>query len=396
MGLAAFFSMFYIAIAIGGGRHEIVQAILAVCFIPAVLVSRHQPVRSAFYVMVLLWLWAANWLLALPDKLGSSPFVLFALLAVYWVARYGRQRISIAAMLVIAAGYCFVSPFMWDHMTSVPSYLPAGQVISWLLLQWLVLVSVLQLGRYHRLTALQVEERQQSREQRAAEEQEAARAQERVLIAREIHDVLAHSLTLINVQASAGEMVSRMNPEGDCSAEVDALKNIRSVSAAALVEVRGIVRALQTDSGSVELGATVNIASVPEQIEKFRQAGLTVNQTLPTRSELEGISHRTSWLVQLAIRRVIDEALTNVVRHQGINSRVQIDLDEDVTATTLTLSIKSWSPEQAEHTPPTITGTGSGLIGMRERVESLGGTIDYCYGEDYFVVAAQLPAISNR
>lgn len=393
--LAAFFSLFYIAVALSGNPHEILQAVLAVCFVPTMLFWRDRPVGTAVTTMVLLWLWTANWISALPDNLGFTPFALFVPLVVYSTARFVKQRVFTVAFLAVALLYCFVSPIMWGQDEGGVIYLQDEQALSWLLIQWLVLMIIMQIGRSRRAAAVRLEEKHRSRARATIDEQNAIRDRERVLTAREIHDVLAHSLTLINVQASAGGMLARKDAPAGLSDQAETLENIRDISSAALTEVRGIVRALRSDFGPVSLAGMTSLYEAPEQIDKYRQTGMMIEASLPSEEELTNLSSTVPLLVQLAVRRILDESLTNVVRHQGVSSRVQISLSANKDISEISIRVQSWFPETSDGGSPTMTGTGSGLIGMRERVDSLGGWINYRDGHDYFLVTAMLPITPN-
>jgi signal transduction histidine kinase len=182
---------------------------------------------------------------------------------------------------------------------------------------------------------------------------------ERVRIARELHDVLAHSLSQINVQAGVG--LHLMDKQPDKAAE--ALASIKETSKTALDEVRTVLGMLRADGGqdpSAPLVPEPDLSRLPGLAASVTSQGVEVT----LRCEVTGAPKA----VQLAIYRIVQESLTNVVRHAG------------ATAATVVVD------ERGEDVIVTITDNGSGLIegtydgrgllGMRERTELLGGSLE--------------------
>lgn len=389
--LATFLAFIYGAIATNGSQQEIVQAILAILFIPALLFWRTRPTASSVAMLLLMALWTANWFSALPLNLGFTPFVLVMPIIVYTTARFLERRIISFLFYAAALVYCFVSPIMWYQTESGMLYHSSDQGLSWLLIQWLGLTVIRQIAINRRREEDRHAEQQRNREHAALEEQSAIRERERVQIAREIHDVLAHSLTLINVQASAGIMVARQRPSKDHAGHEEILESIQDTSSSALAEVRGIVKALRSETDSISLDEITNLASAVEQIDKYRKTGMEITASLPSDRDLAEISSSSPLIVQLGVRRILNESLTNVVRHQGVGSRVEVDISVDWEDDEITLDIESWSPGGQDEVSPALTGTKSGLIGMQERVDSLNGQIQYHSRQGYFRVQASLP-----
>lgn len=234
--LATVLAFIYGVIATNGSPQEIVQFVLAVLFIPALLFWRARPAGASIIMVLLMALWTANWLSALPRNLGFSPFILVIPIIVYTAARFVERRIVSYLFYAIALVYCFVSPIMWYQTEEGMLYHSSEQGLSWLLIQWLGLTVIRQIAINRRREVDREAEQQRSREHAALEEQSAIREQERVQIAREIHDVLAHSLTLINVQASAGMMLARQHHSKTPSDDEEILKSIQDTSSSALAE----------------------------------------------------------------------------------------------------------------------------------------------------------------
>ncbi|MGW8883872.1 sensor histidine kinase [Streptomyces sp. NPDC055749] len=196
-----------------------------------------------------------------------------------------------------------------------------------------------------------------ARAERAAAEKRRA-DEERLLMARELHDVLAHSISVINVQAGVGLALLDSDPE---QARI-ALTTIKSASKEALGEVRQVLASLRTP-GDAPRAPAPGLDRLPELVEQASGAGLSV--TLET----EGVRGAVPPGTDLAAFRIVQEALTNVVRHSGSRTaevrigygagRVRLRIDDEGPAT-----------------GGEAGGSGNGLVGMRERAAALGGTIE--------------------
>ncbi|MFD4553601.1 sensor histidine kinase [Streptomyces sp. NPDC058469] len=200
------------------------------------------------------------------------------------------------------------------------------------------------------------------REQWARERAERAQAvrrradEERLRMARELHDVLAHSISVINVQAGVGLALLDSDPEQARTA----LTTIKAASKEALGEVRQVLDTLRTP-GDAPRAPAPGLDRLPELAQQAASAGLTV--------ALDGTPPRLPPGTDLAAFRIVQEALTNVVRHSGSrHARVHVDHDPRE----LRLRIDDDGPA----TGADAGGSGNGLAGMRERAAALGGTIE--------------------
>jgi signal transduction histidine kinase len=222
---------------------------------------------------------------------------------------------------------------------------------------------------------------------RAAERRLTEAEAERVRIARELHDVLAHSLSQINVQAGVGLHLIERQPEK----AAEALASIKETSKTALDEVRAVLGVLRADAG----GAA---PLVPEP-DLSRLAGLAaavsaqgVQVTLDDALSTEHDSVPKP--VQLAIYRIVQESLTNLMRHSGARTAT-VSVAQDAGAYRVRVADDGRgvaSPRSADGPGAGGVPGGRGLLGMRERAELLGGTLDAGPGPDGgFVVAASIP-----
>lgn len=209
----------------------------------------------------------------------------------------------------------------------------------------------------------------------AARKQNEVQA-ERVRIARELHDVLAHSLSQINVQAGVGLHLIDRQPEK----AAEALASIKETSKSALDEVRSVLGVLRAEGG-----ADPNAPLVPEP-DLSRLPGLAASVTSQgVEVELDDSTADIPKPVQLALYRIVQESLTNVVRHAGAH-RATVRLSETDAVVRVEIADDGVNP-------PSDPGTGGrGLLGMHERAELLGGSLDAGpRAGGGFVVTATIP-----
>lgn len=206
------------------------------------------------------------------------------------------------------------------------------------------------------------------REQQA----ELARAAERSLIAREMHDVVAHSLSVMIALADGAGVALERAPE---KARL-ALDELSDTGRTALADMRRVLGVL--DSGGVPLEPQPGHPDLDELVEGFRTAGLTV-RTRGLDTALPGDA-----TVQLAVYRIAQESLTNALRHAP---GCVVDLAVTATGDVVTIEVTS----QGGHPVAESPGTGRGLIGMRERAGVYGGTVDAGPWRDGWRVLATLP-----
>nr|WP_202424706.1 sensor histidine kinase [Streptomyces sp. HUCO-GS316] len=227
------------------------------------------------------------------------------------------------------------------------------------------IIAVLFLGidvRYYRQYVAGIVERAERAERTREEEARRRVAEERLRIARDLHDLLAHSITLIAVQTSVAAHVLAADPERlDRETVAKALDDIAETCRTARGEVRTTLEVLREHGSPDTRGPLPGLDGVPDLMEAARLAGARTEQSLRTR--------QVSPAVGAAAYRIVQEALTNVVRHAGPDPRVRVELYEKEDA--LHLSVAD------DGTGPAPGGTpGFGLVGMRERARSVGGTLD--------------------
>ncbi|WP_405867872.1 histidine kinase [Streptomyces sp. NBC_01515] len=222
-------------------------------------------------------------------------------------------------------------------------------------------------------------EERADRAERTREEEAARRvAAERMRIARELHDVVAHELTLINAQAGIGVHIGRNDP----FQMAELLTAIRDGSKGALGELRAIVGLLaQPEEAAAPLEPAPGLGRLDDLVLSFERAGLTVEVLR------QGEGHFIPAAVDVTGYRIIQEALTNVRKHAGVDTaRIGIDFRHD------SLSITVDNEGLGGRRPPNGGGTGRGLVGIRERVAAVGGIAEIgIRPQGGFSVVARLP-----
>jgi signal transduction histidine kinase len=220
----------------------------------------------------------------------------------------------------------------------------------------LVLIAVAEGIRQRRAVLDARRQRRAAMAREAHSEQQRRATQARLSIARELHDVLAHSLSMINVQSSVALELLDEQPER----ARPALAAIKDASRQAISDVHALVTALRTDGGQ-PISPTPGIADLDGLVATARATGLTVTTTV------HGEPRALPAVIDVAAARIVQESLTNVVRHSTAQSAVvtvsygadRLDVTVDDDGRPLNLSASG----------------GSGITGMRERTRALAGDL---------------------
>ncbi|MGW3966103.1 sensor histidine kinase [Amycolatopsis sp. NPDC005003] len=204
-----------------------------------------------------------------------------------------------------------------------------------------------------------VRERRAYAARSAAEHAGRAVAEERLRIARELHDVVAHSMGVIAVEAGVTRHVLESRAAGESDALVhDALHSIETTSRDALRDMRRMLGVLRQDGGPDELGPAPGVAQLPKLVDQAGAAGVAA--ALEVR-DVDGLPEG----VQLTIYRIVQEALTNVVKHAaGARCRVSVEHHRGEVRIEVADDGSAAAPPHPD---------GHGLVGMRERVAMYGG-----------------------
>ena len=209
-------------------------------------------------------------------------------------------------------------------------------------------------GEY--LRVLQERAAHLEREQRA--EAERAVATERTRIARELHDIVAHQVSLMTVQAGAAKTVADTDPQ----AAARAMNAVEVAGRQALDELRHLLGVLRPDGDGNELGPQPGLSDLPRLIDEVRQAGLRVSL------HQDDDAARLPARIELAIYRIVQEGLTNVLKHAGAATMARVSIRSDERDVLVGIEDDGTGESR-------LPGSGHGIAGMRERAQFLGGSL---------------------
>jgi signal transduction histidine kinase len=309
--------------------------------------------RWPFEVAVAVFVALAVPMLAFGASENLGAF-LPPLLAMYSVGAHSDLRRAVAGLA--AAGVWSVLFLLTDHaLHSGADYLRAIVYLAFFALPWGFGVLV----RNPRLRAVEWERRASRLERERKAALEAAIREERAHIARELHDVVSHTVGLIVLQAQAGDTRVDSDPEGARSA----LQSIERSAREAMVELRRMLGLLREDSPGTELAPLPGLDRLPGLLDEFRSAGLDARLSLSAHPQA------VSRGLELNVFRIVQEALTNSLRHgEATAADVCIAFGDDA----VTVEVADNGSGSAVGAAP-----GHGLVGMQERVQLHGGGLRF-------------------
>jgi signal transduction histidine kinase len=306
------------------------------------------------------------------DHAAGAVAVIAPAIALYSLALSRGRMHLVAAVVAAAAAVIVADVFLAGHHAHALTLQTAAHVA-------LVAVPVLaaEALRNRRSYIQLLLERLELAERTREEEAQRRAEQERLRIARELHDVVAHTLTTINVQAGvAAHLLDR-----DPGQTKNSLATIEAASHDALDELRAILGLLrEADGAEVPLEPAPDLDGVGALVELARDTGADIGL------EIEGEPpERIPEAVRQAAFRIVQESLTNATRHApGATARVRLAYEED----RLRVAIENGSGRVGNGNG---RGPGLGIAGMRERASALGGTLEAGPCPDGFKVTAELP-----
>ncbi|WP_449479177.1 sensor histidine kinase [Streptomyces abikoensis] len=215
----------------------------------------------------------------------------------------------------------------------------------------------------------QLEERAARLEKEREQQARMAVTAERARIARELHDVVAHNVSVMVVQADGAAYVLDASPEQ----AKQALETISGTGRQALAEMRRLLGVLRTEEGTTEGGDYVpqpDVEQIGDLVEQVRGAGL------PVQYEVEGAPRPLPSGVELTAYRIVQEALTNTRKHGGPEAGASVRLTYFDDGLGLLVEDDGRGAQHELYEAGGADGMGHGLIGMRERVGMVGGTLD--------------------
>jgi len=360
----------------GGREPDLLANVLSLAMTLPIAFRRRRP------VLVLAITVLATLLAALTGP--TSGVGLGVLIAVYSVAVHADRRQSLAALALtmIAVGVVVALVLASSDPGLPPAIYPIGLVIV-----WVIVGAVWLLGDLVRSRGEAVAELRQRNEELEAEREENARlavADERARIARELHDAVAHSLSVMVVQAGAARRaLETAEPGREVAAERarGALATIEATGRDTLGEMRRVVGALRR-TGDEPYEPQPSLDELDRLLTTVREAGL------PVELVVEGEARAVPRSVDLSAYRVVQESLTNTLKHaHAASARVRLQYGSDALDVEVTDDGRGAAARLLE-----APHRGYGLAGMRERVAMVGGEIVAQPGPSGgFVVRARLP-----
>ena len=285
----------------------------------------------------------------------DDPVPATVICATYSLAAHAPER-----RLSIAAFFAFVTAGLTTVLIIEPSVVPDTLVIALVLgISW-VIGDSLRTRRAYRQSLLERAERAEALRDSLAQQ---AVAEERTRIARDLHDVVAHSMSLMVVQAGAARRVATTDPE----ASIAALEAIESVGRNSLDEMRRILGVLRGEEDAAAIAPQPDIAAIETLVDEFRTAGLPVTVTQG------GTPRPLPASVELTAYRIVQESLTNTLKHAGpASATVVLDFEDDALRIEVEDNGRGHPPDDEAAAVPGPGGQ-KGHVGMRERVAAFGG-----------------------
>ena len=346
--------------------------LFAICL--ALVWRRRAPVAVLFAVMVLVGIQAMYFSPPVPNP-GEQPTLesfLALLLGFYSVAAYAEERRAILGAAIVGASILAIDIPRLIAGTNPGDIIPA----------WLFYATVWSIGRTLRQRQLQAARLQDLAAQLELEREERAQtavAEERSRISRELHDVVAHSVSVMVVQAQAAQRLL----QGEQQEARQALTSIETTGRQALTELRRLPGILRRTDAELALAPQPSLKHLDALVEQTREAGL------PIELSVEGDVGSLPPGVDLSAYRIVQEALTNALKHAG-PARARVEIHYSDAEVELEVSDDGPGTGGGE-------GTGHGLVGMRERVALYGGVLESGKrtGGGY-LVRARLPLDPDR
>ncbi len=332
------------------------------------LLVRH---RFPFAAPAAYWVLAAAMSLVDPLLVPSlNGLYLIGMVAAYLLGNLPDVRRAVAGVAIVACGAVMIALRLPEFQPALLLSIPLPFIAAWG-------AGVILRNRSTRTRAAEL------RALRAEADRDAAArvavAEERARIARELHDIVAHSVSVMVLQVGA----VRHGLAPTQADDRDALREVEQTGRAALNQMRQLLAAIRPDEDKAELSPEPGVADLPRLIEQFAAAGL------PVEYRIVGDPHRVPPSVGLSAYRITQEALTNVLKHaHATQAWIRVEIRPD--AVTVDVVDDGVGPTPSD-------GMGHGLIGMRERVKIYGGEVAIGPRDGGgYRVRAQLPISGGR
>jgi signal transduction histidine kinase len=339
------------------------------------LLARH---RFPFAAPAALWLTAAALSFVDGDLVPSQPAILLAGMGAMLLLGNLRDSMrSLAGLAIGVVGAALVVGNQPSHDTSELVFTPMLFAISWVA------------GFALRDRSIRTEAAEERAAQAERERESAARlavAEERTRIARELHDVVAHALSVMVLQVS----VVRRRRAAD-EETLEALGNVEQAGRAALVEMRRLLDAMRSEGDPMQLGPQPGLGDLDALLDEVRSTGLDV------RLRVHGEQFDLSPVLDLSAYRIVQEGLTNTLKHAHAR-RADVDLRYGTSDLVVEVSDDGRGPGSnggSRVGNGSTSGLGHGLVGIGERVNIFGGEMSAgprtSIGQNGFVLRARLP-----
>lgn len=357
--------------------------LIAAVMIPMLWRRRHPDVLAGCAVAVHLVLLFAT------DRFSTLSIVVPIVL--YAAAAYSRWR-WYRLWLVIAVVGAIAAALRWAANDSVGRWIviagfTAGFNLAVVAASWVGG----ELARSRRRNIEALRERAEALERERDQRTRLAAQEERARIAREMHDIVAHNLSVIVVQADGAQYAATHGSDADARARVAAraLETIAATAREALAETRRLVGVLRDEGAEADYAPQATLAQIGELVQRLREAGVPASYEVTGSPTLHA---PLSAGAEMAAYRVAQESLTNAVKHGGPGVAVEVNLTHEPGGVVVAVRDTGLGSRGGGASD----GAGHGLIGMRERVATYGGTLlarDRMAGG--FEVVASLPAATD-
>ena len=311
---------------------------------------------------------------------GARPSLsdLAILVLLYTLAAYRPRSMSLPGLVICLLGSATAVAVWVRGLGTVDKFLLATVIFSGTaLVAWVLGDSM----RYRRAYLTFLEERAARLERERDAQAQIATAAERARIARELHDVIAHNVSVMVVQADGASYALHTEPER----AAQALAAISQTGRQALAEMRRLLGVLRSGEERPGLAPVPGLDQLRELLDQAREAGMSVSLTVdgPPRPLSEG--------AELAAYRVVQESLTNTRKHGGLAAAAAVTLHYQPDGLLLQITDDGLGEAAA------ADGVGHGLAGMRERIAMYGGTVEAGpLASGGYQVTARLPAAATQ
>ncbi len=343
--------------------------VIGLLMVVPLLWRRREPLLTAVAV-------AAACLLQVAASNEPHPANVAVPIAVYSAAAFGTRRQSFAVLWLGLAGAVVAGvDWRWSdepiraqlfYIGTQAFFLSMFVAVAW------VLGDVV---RRRKAVVARLEQQNAALARDQAQRQQLTAQSERASIAREMHDIVAHSLAVVVVQADGALYAARQALDAPPAIGPDraalqraaqTLETLAGTARTSLADTRRLVGVLRDEGSSAELAPLQGLAYLDDLVQRVRDSGVTVH--LAVRGRVDDLPKE----VDLAAYRVVQEGLTNVLKHAGPHASVDVDLLRTPAMLLVRLTDDGSSPDGEDHRGD---GAGNGLLGMTERVEVLDGSV---------------------